>query len=277
MNLIEPLGYVFFQHALIASVFSAIICGFIGAYIVARRMVFISGGITHASFGGMGLAYFFGFNYLLGAAIFALISALTVEYLSKRTEVREDSAIGMLWSLGMAIGIIFTFLTPGYAPNLMSALFGSILAVSNTELWLMAGLAVVIILFFVEFFPAILAVAFDIEYASTHHIPVNFINYSLISLIALAIVLNIRVSGIILVLAMMTIPPVTANLLTKRLKPMILLSIALGLAGNVLGLILSYLLNLPSGATIIVTHILIFGIIKLCKSVSKLTVHERIL
>ncbi|MDK2909772.1 MAG: zinc transport system permease protein [Bacteroidales bacterium] len=256
------LGYTFFQHALLASLLSALICAFIGTYIVSRRLVFISGGITHASFGGMGIAYFLGFSPLMGAAVFAILSGFSIQWLSNRTEVREDSAIGIFWSLGMAIGIIFTFLTPGYAPNLMSSLFGSILSVSNDELLWMALLVMAIILFFVSFYRLILATAFDPDYASTHKIPVHFISYTLTILVALAIVLSIRVAGIILVLALLTIPPTTANLLTHRFNQMIGYSFLLGLAGNVVGLLVSYALNIPSGAAIILVHVLIFILVK---------------
>lgn len=256
------LGYTFFQHALLASLLSALICAFIGSYIVSRRLVFISGGITHASFGGLGIAYFLGFSPLVGAAVFAILSGFSIQWLSGRTEVREDSAIGIFWSLGMALGIIFTFLTPGYAPNLMSSLFGSILAVSNTELLMMAGLVLAIVLFFALFYRLILATAFDPEYATTHRVPVHFISYTLMVLIALAIVLSIRVAGIILVLALLTIPPTTANLLTHRFDRMIAYSFILGLTGNIAGLVVSYLLNIPSGAAIILVHVFVFMLIK---------------
>ncbi len=263
MNIIELLGYNFFVHALLASAFTSIICGYMGSYIVSRRLVFISGGITHASFGGMGLGYYLGISPLAGAAVFAVVSATLIGYLSRRNQVREDSAIGMLWSLGMAIGIVFTFLTPGYAPNLMSGLFGSILAVGRDEIWLMGLLGLVIVLFFGLFFKIILAVAFDEEYASTHQLPVAAINYAMLALMALAIVLSIRVAGIILVIAMLTIPPATANILTPSFKKMIQLSVLLGFTGNVAGLLLSYYMDIPSGATIILVHILLFVIVRL--------------
>jgi zinc transport system permease protein len=263
MSIIELLGYNFFVHALLASAFTSIICGYMGSYIVSRRLVFISGGITHASFGGMGLGYFLGISPLAGAAVFAVVSALLIGYLSRRNQIREDSAIGMLWSLGMAIGIIFTFLTPGYAPNLMSGLFGSILAVGRDEIWLMGLLGLVIIIFFGLFFKIILAVAFDEEYALTHRLPVAAINYAMLALMALAIVLSIRVAGIILVIAMLTIPPATANILTSSFKRMIRFSVLLGFSGNVAGLLLSYYMDIPSGATIILVHILLFVLIRL--------------
>ena len=133
MDLLNLLTYGFFQHAVLAALLMSITCGIIGTYIVSRRMVFISGGITHASFGGVGIGYYLGFPPLAGAAAVAVLAALTTENLTRRKVLRNDSIIAILWSLGMAIGIIFVYLTPGYAPNLMSYLFGSIITVSTTD------------------------------------------------------------------------------------------------------------------------------------------------
>jgi len=254
--------YSFFINSLLAAILASITCGIAGTYIVARRMVFISGGITHASFGGIGIAWFLGINPVLGAAVFSILSALGIELVASRSNIREDSAIGILWSLGMAVGIIFIFLTPGYAPNLMSYLFGSILTVGITDLWLMASLAVVLALFFTKFYHLILFVAFDEAYARSHQAPVQLVKYLLISLVALTIVLNIRVSGIILVISFLTIPQSTANLFTHNFRTIILLSILIGIVGSFAGLMTSYYLNIPSGATIIFAFVLIFGIAK---------------
>lgn len=257
--------YSFFTNSLLAALLASITCGIAGTYIVARRMVFISGGITHASFGGIGIAYFLGLNPVLGAAVFSILSAMGIEFVASRSNIREDSAIGILWSLGMAVGIIFIFLTPGYAPNLMSYLFGSILTVGTTDLWLMAGLALVLALFFTKFYHLILFIAFDEEYARSHQAPVQLFKYLLISMVALTIVLNIRVSGIILVISFLTIPQSTANLFTHNFRSIILLSILIGILGSFAGLLASYYLNIPSGATIIFAFVLIFGLAKLSR------------
>jgi zinc transport system permease protein len=259
------LQYDFFRNALIAAFFASVSCGIIGAYIVARRMVFISGGITHASFGGIGLGFYLGINPILGAAVFSVLSALGIRFMSQRTDIREDSAIGILWSFGMAVGIICIFLTPGYAPNLMTFLFGSILTVTPGDLIWMAILSLSSAAFFTFFYRIILFVSFDEEYARAHRVPVDFINYLLISLVALAIVLNIRVTGIILVISFLTIPQTTSNLFVSDLKKIILLSIAIAFTGSVAGLLLSYFLNIPSGATIIFVFVLFFVIGKLVK------------
>jgi len=257
-SIVDLFHYTFTNHALIASVLSSIICGILGSYIMSKRMVFISGGITHASFGGIRMAYYFGLPPFLGATLFALLSALGIEWVSKKGNIRNDSSIGILWSLGMAIGIIFVYLTPGYTPNLMSYLFGSILTVSSSELIYMAALAVVVSLFFGLFYRPILYFAFDENFSKSQSAPTNLINYTLILLIALGIVINIRIAGIILVMSMLTLPQNTANLFTNNFKHLIFYSIAISFAGTMAGLAGSFWLGIPSGASIIFTLTLIF-------------------
>ncbi len=265
--MLDLLQYDFFTNAMIAAVLTSITCGIMGTYIVTKRIVFISGGITHTSFGGIGLGYFLGLNPILGAAIFSILSALGIEYLSKKSEVREDSAIAIMWSFGMAIGIIFIFLSPGYAPNLMSFLFGSILTVTKLDLIMLLILAIIITFLFTFFYKTILFVAFDNEFSRTRKIPANLVNYILISLVALAIVLSIKVAGIILVISLVTIPQVTANMFVNDFKKIILLSILFGLTGSLTGLLLSYFLNIPSGATIVFVQAFIFITLKIILSI----------
>lgn len=259
-NMAGIFTYDFVVHALQAAFLASITCGIIGAYIVARRMVFISGGITHASFGGIGLGYFLGLNPIVGAAIFSILSAFGIRLVSKQTDIREDSAIGILWSFGMAVGIIFIYLTPGYAPNLMSYLFGSILTVTPADLVFMKVLAVVTVLIFLFFYRTILFISFDEEYARSHNAPVETFNYLMLTLVALVIVINIRVAGIILVISYLTIPQSTANLFVNDLKKIIILSMIISFAGSIIGLFLSYYWNIPSGATIIFVFVVIFGL-----------------
>lgn len=258
----DLLQYKFILNSLLAGVFASISCGIIGTYIVTRRMVFLSGGITHSSFGGIGIGYYFGFNPIISAAIFGVLSALGVEYFSKRSDIREDSVIGILWSFGMAVGIIFVFLTPGYAPNLMSYLFGSILTVSSLDIILMIGLSIILIIVFTLFYRLILFISYDQEFAKTHNIAVNLINYVLIGLVALTIVLNIKVVGIILVISLLTIPQSIANLFTKNFRNIIIVSIIIGLIGAFMGLIISFKINIPSGASIIFSLVVIFLLAK---------------
>jgi len=262
------LSYGFIQNALLASLMGSITAGVIGTYIVARRMVFITGGITHASFGGLGLGYFIGINPLIGAAVFGLLSGLGVEYLSKYRKIREDSVIAMIWSFGMAIGIIFIYLTPGYAPNLMSYLFGNILSVSSGDLWTMAGLMLVVLVLFVPFFRLIQYITFDEDFARTSRIPVTLFKYLLIGLVSLTAVLYIRIAGIILVLSLLTIPQNSALLFSNNLRKIIFLSIIFGFTGSVSGLIFSYTLNIPSGASIIFSLIILYLLASIFRTLS---------
>lgn len=262
-TLIELFSYDFFINAFWASLLAAISCGIIGTYIVSRRIVFISGGITHASFGGIGMGYYLGINPLVGAGIFSILSGMGIQFFSSKAKVREDSSIAIWWSLGMAIGIIFVYMTPGYAPNLMSYLFGSILTVSSTELWLMLALSGLIVLFFTLFYRTILYISFDEDFARTSNLPVDAFNYLLMVLISLTIVLNIRVVGIILILSLLTIPQATANVLTREFGRMMIYSIGFAFLASFIGLLISYFADIPSGATIIFTQVIVFGLVKL--------------
>lgn len=265
-SIAELFRYQFFVNAFWAALFASISCGIVGTYIVSKRKVFISDGITHASFGGIGIAYYLGWNPVIGAVLFAIFSALGIEYFTKKTEVREDSAVGIIWSLGMALGIIFVFITPNYAPNLMSFLFGNILTVTTFELYLMAILTLFVISFFFLFFKLILFISFDEEYARTHKAPVQSINYIMLLLIAVCIVLNIRVVGIILVLSFLTIPQTTANLFSRNFKTIMIISVVIAFIGSFAGLLFSYWFNIPSGATIIFVFVIIFILAKLLHS-----------
>ena len=250
--------YDFILYALAASLLGSITAGIIGTYVVTRRMVFITGGITHASFGGLGLGFFFGINPLIGAAAFGLISGIGVEYLSRFHKIREDSVIAMMWSFGMAIGIIFISLAPGYAPNLMSYLFGNILSVSSSDIWIMGILMVLVLALFLPFFRLIQYLTFDEEFARTSRVPVSLFKYLLAGLVALTAVVYIRVAGIILVLSLLTIPQNTALLFSNNLKRIMLLSVGIGFLGSLLGLIISYAGNVPSGASIIFSLVLLY-------------------
>ena len=263
MDFVELLGYTFFRNALWGSLLASIACGIIGSYVVARRMVFISGGITHASFGGIGIGFYFGFNPILSALVFSVLSAFGIQWLSKNQNVREDSAIGVFWSLGMAVGIILIFLTPGYAPNLSEYLFGNILTISHMDIVLLTILSLVLVLFFTFFYRSILNVSFDKEFAKTRGLPVAFIEYTLIMLVAVTIVLSIRLVGIVLLISLLTVPQMTANIFTNRFSNIMVISVIISFVGSVVGLLLSYTLNVPSGAFIIFVLISIFLMAKL--------------
>jgi zinc transport system permease protein len=262
-DFISLFGYQFFQNALMAALLTSVLAAMIGTYIVSRKIVFITDGITHASFGGIGLAYYMGLNPVFGAATFAILSALGIEWISKNGKMREDSAIAILWSLGMAIGIIFVFITPGYTPDLMSFLFGSILSVGKIDLIVILGLTLFTAAFMILFYRPVLYSAFDPEFSKIMGIPVAFFRYTMSVLIALAIVVSIRSMGIILVLSLFTIPQATAMLFSYSFSRIIAISMLFGLTGSLLGLFSAYALNIPSGAAIIFTLTIQYLVLKL--------------
>ncbi|MDR2792011.1 MAG: metal ABC transporter permease [Tannerellaceae bacterium] len=258
----DILHYTFFQHALAGSFLTSIACGLVGTYVVARRQAFICGGVTHASFGGLGLGFFLGINPVWTALGFALVSACGVEWAGHRNLLREDSAIAALWSLGMAIGALFLFLTPGYAPNLSAYLFGSILTITTTDLYLSATTAGILVAAAAAYHRPVMYTAFDADFARTRNIPVTRIHYALAALTALTVVLSIRLVGIMLLLSLLTLPPSTLNLFTADYRRIALGSIALSFFASVLGLALSVVLNIPSGAGITLTLAGVFLIAK---------------
>lgn len=268
MNLLQ---YTFFQHALLGSLLASIACGIIGTYIVTRRLVFISGGITHASFGGIGIGLFAGVSPLLSAAVFAVLSAFGVEWLSKRKDMREDSAIAVFWTLGMAVGIMFSFLSPGFAPDLSAYLFGNILTIGRSDLGLLGALALLLAVFFGLFIRPIVCIAFDREFARSQKIPVALFEYVLMMFIALTIVACLRMVGIVLAISLLTIPQMTANLFTYSFQRIIWLSIGIGFLGCLGGLFIAYHWKVPSGASIIFFSILIYAVCKAGKSCRKKT------
>jgi len=245
------LQYTFMQNAFLAAVLVSVACGLVGTYVVVKRIVFISGGISHAAFGGIGLGYFLGVNPILAAIPFSIASALLMGLTSKKVKVSEDTAIGILWSLGMAIGIIFINLTPGYVPDLMSYLFGSILTVPTTDLVIMFILDIIIIAVVCLFRREFQGISFDEEFSQVMGMPTTAIYLLLLSLVALSVVVMIKVVGVILVIALLTIPAAIAKQYTYNLGRMMILSVILGMILTTGGLYISYLFNLASGATIV--------------------------
>jgi zinc transport system permease protein len=257
----DLLQYSFIQNALAAAILASIACGIIGVYVVVKKIVFISGGIAHASFGGIGLGYYLGINPMLGVLPFSLISSLIMGTVSKKSKIPEDSAIGILWSLGMALGVIFVYLTPGYAPDLMTYLFGNILTVPRFDLYLMLGVDIVIIGAVYLFYKEFLSLCFDEEFTTVQGFPTEKLYLFLLCIIALTIVVLIKVVGIILVIALLTIPATLSRRFTHNLKKMMLISIVFGTVISVAGIGLSYALDVPSGATIILVLSLVYGFV----------------
>ncbi len=222
-----------------------------GTYVVVRKIVFISGGISHAAFGGIGLGYLLGINPILAAIPFSVVAAVLIGILSRKTKLGEDTAIGVVWPVGMALGILFIHLSPGYAPDLFSYLFGSILTVPSTDLVMMVLLDVVIVVVVLSFFKELQAISFDEEFSKVVGVPAQPLYLALLCLVGLSVVVLIRVVGIILVIALLTMPAAISRRFTHDLKKLILLSTVTGILITVAGLFASYWLDLPSGATIV--------------------------
>lgn len=260
----DILQYNYLSNALMACVLSGITCGIIGTYIVARRMVFLCGGITHASFGGLGIAFYFGANPILGATVFAVLSALGIEWSNSRSKIRPDSAIGMVWGIGMAIGAFFIALRPGYTSgDMANFLFGSILTVTNGDIIALAILSIVLIIGALLWHRPIMFAAFDRSFAEASGVPVKFTNYAMAVITAITIVLSIRTMGIVLLISLLTMPVVTANMLFKNYKQIAPSAVAIAIIGGVLGIALSYHAEVPSGPAIIFVLTIMFLTIKL--------------
>lgn len=249
--MLEALQYEFMRNALMAGLLAAVACGIVGVYVVVKKIVFISGGIAHASFGGIGLGYFLGINPIIGALFFSLASGVAIGAITRRTRLAADTAIGILWALGMALGVMFIALTPGYAPDLMSYLFGSILTVPFSDILLMLVLVAVIIGIAVALYKEYLILSFDEEYGTAVGMPVGKLYFLLLAMIALTVVVLIQIVGMILVIALLTFPAAMARQFTHNMKTMMLLAVFLGFLFIIGGLWLSYVLKLPSGATIV--------------------------
>lgn len=255
--------YRFLANAVLTAILCGVCCGIVGTYMVVRRLVFLGGGITHSSFGGIGLAYYLGLNPLWGAGLFAIISAVGIEASSRRGAVREDSAIGIMWSVGMAIGILFIYLTPGYAPNLMNFLFGNILTVTTTNIKLLALLALALVAMFSVWHRQVMFVAFDREYAESQGVHTGIIAYTVAVLTAITIVLSIKAIGIVMLISLLTIPPVIANSLTDSYRKITLWSVIIAILGNLAGLFVSYRMDVPAGAATIFLLTVVMIIVKL--------------
>ena len=249
--MIEALQFEFMRNALVAGLLASVLCGIMGTLVVVNRIVFLSGGIAHAAYGGIGLAFFFGWPYLAGTIGFSLVAALVMAAVTMKARHRADTIIGVIWALGMALGIILIDLTPGYNVDLMSYLFGSILAVPVADLWVMAAMGVLITVLVLFFYQDLLALSYDEEFARIRGVPVKALYLALIALLAVTIVMVIQVVGLILVIALLTIPPFIVEKYARSLLQMMVGASVLGALFTVSGLWLSYRFDLTSGASII--------------------------
>lgn len=256
--MLDLLHFEFMRNAILAGLLTSIACGIIGTLVVVNRIVFISGGIAHAAYGGVGIAFFLGISPLMGAAGFSLAISVIMSMVTLKNKQRADTVIGALWAVGMALGIILIDLTAGYNVDLMSYLFGSILAVPRTDLWLMLALDGVILVTVFFAYNEFLAMSFDEEFAMAMGVPVRTLYFALLAMMALSVVMVIRVVGLILVIALLTIPPYIAERYSESLRTMMIYSVILSCTFTMIGLWLSYSFNLTSGATIIMVAAVFF-------------------
>lgn len=260
----ELLQYEFFRNALIGVALISVACAVIGMYIVTRRLVFIAGGITHTCFGGLGLGYFLGWNPVATAAAFAVAGGLSVNAFS-RGRVRQDSAIAVVWAIGMALGVLFVFLTPGYVPELNAFLFGNVLNITRSDLWIFAAFALAAVALFALFGKVIMAVSFDEDFARTLHLPVALVNNVMMVMTAICIVLAIKMIGVMLLMSLISLPQLVAERLSGRYSRMMLISAIISLAGCIGGLWLSVFIDVPASAMIVLLLALLWAISQLKK------------
>jgi zinc transport system permease protein len=257
------LDYGFMQNALLAGLLASIVCGIVGTLVVVRRIVSLSGSVSHSAFGGIGIGYYLGINPILGALVFSIGSALGIGAVSKYAKEREDTVIGMFWAAGMAIGVLFIGLTPGYAPDLFGYLFGSIISIPTSDLILIFLLNVFVIGIVALLFKELVAVAFDEEYSAVAGLPVKLLYYLTLILVAITIVALIRMVGIILAIALLTMPAAIAGKFTHNIKKMMALSVVLSVLFITTGLWMSFVLDIESGATIILVAAAAYTIVTL--------------
>jgi zinc transport system permease protein len=249
--MLEALQFEFMRNALAAGLLASIICGIMGTLVVVNRIVFLSGGIAHAAYGGIGLSFYFGWPYLPGTVGFSFAAAMVMAAVSIRAKHRADTVIGVIWAVGMALGIILIDLSPGYNVDLMSYLFGSILTVPRKDLLIMTVMGLLMALLVAFYYKDLLALSYDEEFARIRGVPVHAVYFGLIGMLAVAVVMVIQVVGLILVIALLTIPPFIVEKHARSLLQMMIGSSLLGALFTVFGLWLSYRFDLTSGAAII--------------------------
>ena len=263
--MLEVLQYDFIQNAIIAGILISIAAGIIGSLVVVNKITFLTGGIAHSAYGGIGLAVYLGIPILFGATIFAIITAILIAIITLKNKSRIDAIIGMMWASGMAIGIVFIDITPGYNVDLMSYLFGSIIAVSSEDLIFMSLLDIFIVIIVVFFYKQILAVSYDSEFASLRGINVKFFYTLILILASLCVVAAIKAVGLILVIALLTIPTYLAETFANKLSNMMIISSILATMFTLCGLVISYLYDISSGASIIMVSVVALATIKILK------------
>lgn len=250
--------YQFIQNAIFASLLASIVCGIIGVIIVEKKLIMMSGGIAHTAYGGVGMGYWLGFSPMIGAIIFSILAALGIGVVKKKSTKNQDVFIALMWSLGMSLGVLFLSFMDSYPPNLTTYLFGSILSVTREDVWMMLILTILIIFVFIMMFNDFKMMLFDEEFAKVIGFKTTFLSNLLLLLVALSIVILIKVVGIILVIALLSVPAGTASLFSKKFSKRIFISILLGASYCLFGLFLSYILDIASGASIIILATIIY-------------------
>lgn len=276
MELLNIFEYSFMRNALIVGFLSSICCGIIGTYIVNKKMVFISSSISHASYGGIGIGIFLIHfldlplkDPLIFGLIFSIFSGILILVLKDFFNVNSDLGIGIMMSLGMAIGIIFSFMTPGYQSDMSTYLFGNILLSNNSNIFSLLILNIITVVFFIIFYKGIVYSSFDENFYRLYDVPVKFINYFMIILISSAIIINIKTIGIILIISILTIPQAAAAFIARKYSMIIFLSVLFSFIGIMTGLLFSYAVNIPSGPSIIVALVGILIIVKVVSLLKK--------
>lgn len=267
-DLAELFSYGFLRNAVAAGLAASVLCGVVGTFVVVRRLVFLGGGIAHAAFGGLGACYWAGIDPRIGAAAVAVVSALLLGRAEGGRGRSEDAAIGILWAVGMAVGIVFLHATPGYAPDLMTYLFGNILTVGDGDVLLTVGLVAVVLAMLALWFKELTALAFDPEFAAVQGVPVKAAGTLLLVVVALSVVLLIHLVGILLVIALLAIPPAISLMLVHRFGLVMLLSTLIGAAITLGGLALSWAWDLPSGPVIVLLGAALMLAVSLLKKLS---------
>lgn len=264
----EMLAFGFFRNALCALLILSVASGIIGTYIISRRLASLCGGVTHACFGGLGLGYFLGISPLIGAAVFAMGGSAAVEWLSTRQNMRGDSAIAVIWAIGMALGVLFVFLTPGYVPELNAFLFGNVLTVGSDDLMRFGLFALVLAGFYLLKRQLIVACAFDSDFAHVANLPVRTVNYAMTVFMSICIVLSIRIAGIMMLMSVFTIPQLTAELLTRRFNAIVICSAAISAATSVAALFLATVIDVPCSALIVLTMAAFYVAVRVIMAIS---------
>lgn len=259
----ELLDYTFFRYALIGIFLISIPAAMIGTYIITRRMVSVTGGVTHACFGGLGLGYFLGWDPIATASVFAVGSSLGVEWLAGHKRIRRDSAVAVIWALGMAIGVLFVFLTPGYVPELNAFLFGNILTITKVDLWIFGAFTALLLLFYGFYFNKIIVISFDKDFATVSGLPVKFVSTCMAIFVAVCVVLTIKMVGLMLLMSMLSLPAMIAESFCARFKPITYLAVGISIFTCIAGLFVSAFIDVPCSAIIVIIQVVAFALSRL--------------